>query len=93
MNELLFVFYSSYVNQEFHNLPPSGYFRCLINNLPLPAGRYQIGARVLVNGVTVDWPKGEIGSIIVEAGDFYKTGSKGFGARTSFLIKGKWEVS
>jgi lipopolysaccharide transport system ATP-binding protein len=93
MNELLFVFYSSYVNQEFPNLPPSGYFRCLINDLPLPAGRYQIGARVLVNGVTVDWPKGEIGSIIVEAGDFYKTGSKGYDARTAFLIKGQWEVS
>ncbi len=91
--QTLFVLYSSYTAQTFDTVPTQGSFRCRVNQLPLVAGHYNVGARVLVNGVEADWPKDSIGSFNVEVGDFYGSGNRGFDNGTSILVNGAWEVA
>ncbi len=90
--ETLFVLYSSYLDQTFN--PPSshGEFRCTIPRLPLSAGRYSVGARIVAGGEEADWPHDGVGYLEVEAGDFYKTGRIGVGATVPFLVSGSWQV-
>jgi len=88
----LFVLYRSYCNMLFKSLPSRGTFRCRIPRLPLAAGRYRIGVRVVVNGTESDRPQNGVGYIDVESGDFYGSGQKGFGGRSPFLVDGTWDV-
>jgi homopolymeric O-antigen transport system ATP-binding protein len=90
--QLLFVLYSSYTAEDFASVPPSGQFRCRLPRLNLSPGRYLLGARVLVDGVEADWPNDGIGHFDVEAGDFFGTGSLGFGAKAPFLVDGNWSL-
>jgi len=90
---LLFVLYSSYTAQDFQSIPPSGHFRCCIPRLPLAPGRYRIRARITVGGEEADWPKDGIGYVEIAAGDFYGTGSLGFGNNCPFLVDGSWSVT
>ena len=89
---MLFVLYSSYLGRIFETVPPAGAFRCFVPKLPLPPGRYRVGARVTVGGEEADWPRDGVGYLDVEAGDFYASGSKGFGGTALFLVSGQWEV-
>ncbi|MBN2106042.1 MAG: ABC transporter ATP-binding protein [Deltaproteobacteria bacterium] len=90
--ETLSVLYSSYVGQTFKTLPPEGEFRCLVSRLPLSMGHYQVGARVTVCGQESDWPRNAVGYLDIEAGDFYGTGKKGFGASAPLLLMGEWTI-
>jgi len=89
---ILSVLYSSYVGQTFQTVPPKGEFRCLIPRLPLSMGRYQVGARVTLNGQEADWPQNAVGYLDIEAGDFYGTGRDGFGTSAPLLLMGQWTV-
>jgi hypothetical protein len=61
----------------FEGIAAKGEFRFRLSRLPLSEGRYQIGARVLVDGAEADWPRDGIGELIVESGDFFGSGHKG----------------
>jgi lipopolysaccharide transport system ATP-binding protein len=89
---VLLVLYSSYVGQVFAVVPRTGVFRCFVPRLQLAAGRYRVGARVVENGEEADWPWNGVGYLDVEQGDYYGTGSAGFGAGAPILLNGKWEV-
>jgi lipopolysaccharide transport system ATP-binding protein len=91
--QALSVIYCSYGNGAFRGVTRTGTFRCLIRKLPFAAGRYRIGARVEVSGEEADWPEGGVGFLDVEPGDFYGTGSNGFGSTAPVLISGDWSVS
>jgi lipopolysaccharide transport system ATP-binding protein len=91
--QLLFVLYSSYTGQDFDAVPPSGEFRCYIPRFPLVAGSYRVGARVTINGEEADWPRDGIGYVEIVPGDFYGTGSLGFGNNSPFLVDGSWSVT
>jgi homopolymeric O-antigen transport system ATP-binding protein len=86
----LTVLYSSYTGSTLDAVG-RGEFRCRVDRLPLSAGRYSIGARLVANGEEADWLRGPIAFVDVESGDFYGTGHKGFEA-TPILIDGIWEV-
>jgi len=92
LEDSLSVLYSDYVGTTFSLLPPVGKFKCMIRDFPYSTGRYLVGARVLANGLEVDWPRGYIGYIDVEAGDFYRTGSIGHSGIGPVLIRGDWEL-
>lgn len=91
--QMLFVLYASYVGQVLASVPRTGEFRCLIRKLPLAEGCYTVGARVLVAGVEADWPRGGVGTLNVEAGDFYGTGQAGFRGNAPLLVAGEWRGS
>ncbi len=91
-NQLLFVLYTSYVNQAFEAVPRAGEFRCGVRRIPLSPGRYCVGARLTVEGEEVDWPRNGVGYLEIEVGDFYGTGKKGFESSTPFLVTGQWSL-
>jgi lipopolysaccharide transport system ATP-binding protein len=88
----LFVFYSSYAGKTLRVDRSSGSFRCTIPRLPLPPGKYQVGARITVDGEEADWPRDGVGTLLVEAGDFYGSGRPGCEGNVSFLVDGSWDV-
>ncbi len=88
--EMLTVFYSDYVGHHFESLPTRGRFVCTIPDFPFSQGRYYVGARVLVGGVEADWPKQMLGSVSVEAGDFYGNGSVCPHGIGPVLLRGTW---
>jgi lipopolysaccharide transport system ATP-binding protein len=90
---LLAVMYSSYDGCEINGLSPSGEIRCVIKDLPLAAATYVLGARILADGAEADWPRDGIGELVVEHGDFYKTGSTGHGSSAPMLIRASWVPS
>jgi len=90
--QTLCVVYSSYLGRLFNDLPPAGVFRCRIPRLPLAAGRYLVGARVVVGGDEADWPRDGVGYLDVETGDFYQTGQRGFGDGAPILLHAAWEA-
>jgi lipopolysaccharide transport system ATP-binding protein len=91
-DQMLFVLYSSYVNQEFGAVPTSGQIRCRLPRLPLAPSRYRLGARVTEGGDEADFPWNGVGYFEVEPGDFYRTGRSGFDGSTAFLVAGDWDV-
>jgi lipopolysaccharide transport system ATP-binding protein len=92
LGDTLSILYSDYVGTTFSNLPKTGSFKCKIKDFPYSTGRYLVGARVVANGVEVDWPQEYIGYIDVEAGDFYGTGSVGISGIGPVLIRGDWQL-
>jgi lipopolysaccharide transport system ATP-binding protein len=90
--QTLLVLYSSYLGETFDGVPRTGAFRCLVPKLPLSAGQYRVGARVTVGGEEADWPRNGVGDFDVVPGDFYGTGSEGFGRATPFLLSGRWHL-
>lgn len=91
--QMLSVFYSSYSGRYLDPDSRTGSFRCRVSKLPLAAGRYIVGARVVVNGDESDWPRGGVGHLDVEHGNFYGTSSTGFTGRAPFLLAGQWSVA
>lgn len=92
VGETLMILYSDYTGRVFSALPEQGKFKCRVKDFPFSAGRYYIGARVIADGVEVDWPQGFIGYIDVEAGDFYNTGNKSHSGIGPLLVRGEWEL-
>lgn len=90
--DIISILYSDYVGTTFSSLPYKGKFKCKIKDFSYSAGRYFIGARVTVNGAEADWPQGYIGSIDVEAGDFYRTGTVFHSGIGPVLIRGDWQL-
>lgn len=93
--QTLFILYSSYKDKTFEISDNTGVFLCQINNLPLPPGKYQVGARITVQGQEADWPNEGVGYIFVEEGNFYGTGrdSKGISKHQPlFLLDGQWRL-
>jgi lipopolysaccharide transport system ATP-binding protein len=92
LGEIISVLYSDYVGIVFSSLPKVGKFKCKIKDFPYSIGRYLVGVRVMANGIEADWPKGYIGYIDVEAGDFYRTGSIHHSGIGPVLIRGDWQL-
>lgn len=90
-DQLVFVLYSSYAGRYLDPPGKRGAFRCCVSKLPLAAGRYIVGARIVAEQEEADWPRDGVGCLEVEQGDFYGTGSTGFSG-THFLVNGDWEV-
>ncbi len=88
----LFVLYSSYLGCTFSIDESVGSFRCRVSRLPLPPGRYRVGARATVGKDEADYPHDGVGFIDVIAGDFYGSGSAGCGSATDFLVTGDWNT-
>lgn len=91
--DMLSILYSEYCGELFSNLEKSGKICCQIKDFPYASGQYQIRARVLANGIEADWPRETIGTIDVEAGDFYGTGYVPEPGTGSMLIRGIWSAS
>ncbi len=91
-NQTLCVLYSSYVGSVFDNVSGTGVFYCQVPKFPFAPGRYRVGARIVDNAVEADWPQDGIGYIDVESGDFYGTGSNGFGGSAPLLLSGNWRL-
>ena len=89
--QIVFVLYNSYKGHYLEPKSRKGTFRCRVENLPLAAGVYIVGARVVVDNDEADWPKDGVGRLEVEQGDFYGSGSTGFQG-SPFLVDGEWEV-
>lgn len=92
IGDTLSVFYSHYANVLF-DFYPTGVIKCKIDDFPFSPGRYHIAARVLADGSEADWPKGFIGIIDVEAGDYYGSGRYGDAGFGPVLIRGFWSQS
>jgi lipopolysaccharide transport system ATP-binding protein len=92
-DQLLFVLYSSYSGRYLDPSERTGSFRCRVSKLPLAAGRYIVGARVVVDHDEADWPRDGVGYLEVEFGDFFGTGSTGFSGTAPFLVEGKWTLA
>jgi len=86
------IHYTDYAGEPFAKLPVPGAVAFRLSELPLKTGRYYIGARVLVNGVEADWPRGNVGYFDVEVGDFYGNGRGFHSGIATFLLRGEWLV-
>jgi lipopolysaccharide transport system ATP-binding protein len=91
-NQSLAVLYSSYTGRTFKVDRREGFFRCVVKRFPLVEGKYKLGARITVNGYEADWPLDGIAVVGVASGDFYGTGSSGYGTAAQYLIDGDWEL-
>ena len=91
-NQLLSVLFSSYAGRLFTADGRAGAFRCRVPRLPLSPGRYGVAARAIVGGEDADWPNDGVGTLEVEGGDFYGTGSAGFGPSVPLMLDGDWAI-
>ena len=66
--------------------------RCIIDQLPLPAGRYTVAARLVSGEEELDWPRGMIAAFDVIEGDFYGIESKRSHQNSKFLVSTRWSV-
>jgi lipopolysaccharide transport system ATP-binding protein len=91
-NQTFFSNYSSYQGKFFTSQKGLNTFSFSIDNFPFKAGRYRVGARIVVNDVEADWPMYGIGVIDVVPGNFYphdRTAKHGYGL---VMIRGDWEI-
>lgn len=68
---LVTILYNSYTKTEITKIESVGVIKFATKKLPLAPGIYNVGLRVLVNGIEADWPKGSIASFEVLASDEY----------------------
>jgi lipopolysaccharide transport system ATP-binding protein len=90
--QTLAIHYTDYQGDPFATLPSTGSVVFRMNELPFKAGRYYIGARVIVNGMEADWPRGHVGYFDVETGDFYGTGRTFHSGIATHLLRGEWLI-
>ena len=87
----LMLYYSNYSGVEFRGLPGSGFLKCRMRNLPLAAGDYLVGARVVVSGDDVDWPQVLVPFRVI-AGDYFGTGTAHVEDWAPVLVRGDWSL-
>ena len=90
--QTLMIHYTDYQGDPFDRLPDSGAVSFRIPELPFKSGRYHIGARVIVNGIEADWPRGFVAHFDVELGDFFGTGRVFHSGVATYLMRGEWLV-
>ena len=91
----LLNYYSHFSGVSYENLPAKGHFKCLLPELPLAAGQYNLMCRaVSISDETiiqeVDWPHVFV-PISVTNGDFFGTGVH-LASEGPMLIKGEWSM-
>ncbi len=91
VGDVLSLFYSDYAGSTFEISNYEGQIRCKIENFPFSLGQYFVGTRIVINGIEADWPRGYVGSINVESGDFYKHGTFGNAGLGPLLLSGDWD--
>lgn len=84
------VVYSSYTKTELPKLKPSGNIRFFIKKLPLAPGIYNIGVRILINGIEADRPMGSVDSFEVLPSDEYTEKGYRVDPRSAIVIEGQW---
>ncbi|ASC71432.1 ABC transporter protein [Halomicronema hongdechloris C2206] len=92
LGDSLSILYSDYMGASFSDLPSNGQISCKIKDIQLSKGRYYIGARILVNDIEADWPRGYIGFIDIEDGYFYSKGRSPHSGIGPILIRGEWSA-
>lgn len=92
LGDVISILYSDFSGITFSDLPECGTLRCSINDFPFSVGRYGIGVRLMVGRTEADWPQGQIGSIDVQAGDFYGTGNTSHSGIGPVLLRGDWHI-
>jgi lipopolysaccharide transport system ATP-binding protein len=92
MGHTISILYSDYQGIVFNPAGNAGQIKVLISNFPFSKGKYYVGVRILDNGMEADWPKGFVGCIDVEAGDFYSTGTFTHSGIGSVLLDGQWTL-
>ncbi|MDK3157472.1 ABC transporter ATP-binding protein [Kamptonema cortianum] len=92
LGDTISILYSDYEGQTFNVNSSQGMFRCKLKNFPFSNGRYFVGARIISQGVEIDWPQDFLGYIDVEAGDFYKTGNVNHSGIGPILLRGEWQL-
>lgn len=92
MGETISILYSDYTGVMFNPISKAGKIKFLIPRFPFSQGRYYVGVRILANGLEADWPKGFVGTIDVEAGDFYGNGMLTHSGIGSILLDGQWKL-
>ncbi len=94
MGTRVFLQHNRLSGDHFARLPDSGAFICRIKNLPLPAGRYQIGFSILgENGHLpfLDLIEDAFELVVVE-GNFFGTGEVPPASHGVCLVRGRWRV-
>jgi len=91
LGDTISILYSDYSGTTFSGLPDKGTLRCCIDDFPFSVGRYGVGARIMIGRTEADWPQGLIGSIDVQAGDFYGTGNTSHSGVAPVLLRGNWQ--
>jgi lipopolysaccharide transport system ATP-binding protein len=86
------LLYNDYQEDAFTSLPSTGVIRFTFPRLPLSNGSYYVAARAMVNGIEADWPRGYIGRLEVDAGDFYGVGHPFHSGICPILVEGDWDV-
>jgi lipopolysaccharide transport system ATP-binding protein len=89
--ETISILYNDYSGDLIELNEVLGKIQCTLKDFPFSVGRYFIGVRILVNGIEADWPRSFVGSIDVEAGDFYGDGQLGHSGTGPILLRGIWE--
>jgi len=92
--DFISVLYSSYQN-EFFDVKNKGYYtiKCEIDDFNYTISKMQIFGLINENDSVSDWLKIPLGSIEVENGDYYRTGSKGYTKDSICNLKGNWSIN
>jgi lipopolysaccharide transport system ATP-binding protein len=94
LNSPLFYYYSHFSESWYEGLQGRGVVRCYLPELPLTAGRYLVGFRVVANGdhnsgEVLDYPLNKVGFDVTTV-DFYGSGSAFIPDWGPVAIRGKW---
>jgi lipopolysaccharide transport system ATP-binding protein len=86
------LLYNDYQGDGFQGIPSTGVVRFTFPRLPLSNGSYYVAVRTLVNGAEADWPRGYVGRLEVDAGDFYGVGHPFHSGICATLVEGDWKL-
>ena len=88
-DDRLFHLTTSAVGSDFASLPPEGVIRCELPRLPLQPGRYPFNLYSTAGGDVADWIQ-PAGFLIVETGDFFRSGKLPPAHYGAFLVDHSW---
>jgi len=71
----LFRPFTGDTGEDFSEVHSDGEFRCFINHIPLPSGRYQVNCRITANEEELEFIKA-VGIFDVEKGNFFRSGKQ-----------------
>ena len=89
-NQTFFSNYASYQGPLLEAREGRNAYSFEFPRFPFKAGRYRVGARIVVNDIEADWPMYGIGVVDVVPGDFYphdRTVKHGYGL---MMVQGQW---